>query len=289
MNTPSVTGRPNRRDALRAALAVAGAAAAASAVAATPAHALTRNRSEARAGGPARAHADSGDTKTIAFVLYPGLTPLDIVGPLQVFSELAKRVPGYRPVVVAERMEPATTDTPLSIVPSHTFETMPDPYALIVPGGTLATLAALADEKLLGRIRDAAERSEIVGSVCTGALLLAAAGQLEGRRANTHWLFRPLLPKFGAIPVTERWVADGKFITSAGVAAGIDMALCLVGRLEGEDVARLTQLFIEYAPEPPFGPIDWVAANPSQYDRVREERLREALADHPDLLERLLG
>ncbi len=97
--------------------------------------------------------------KTIAFVQYLGLTPLDIVGPLQVFSVLSQLVPGYRTVVVGERIEPMPTDTPLSLVPSHTFETMPDPHMLIVPGGTVPTLAAMADERLLDKLRTAAARS----------------------------------------------------------------------------------------------------------------------------------
>lgn len=225
--------------------------------------------------------------RTIAFVQYPGLTPLDIVGPLQVFSELSRLVPGYDTVVVGERIEPMATDTPLSLVPGHTFETMPDPYALIVPGGTVPTLAAMADEKLLDRLRTAAARSEIVGSVCTGSLLLAAAGLLEGRRANSHWMYRSLLAEFGAIPVAERWVRDDNVITSAGVSAGIDMALRLVGELAGPDTARKVQLFLEYDPEPPFGPIDWEAVDHGRYASRRRERLQEALAGHPALLERL--
>lgn len=225
--------------------------------------------------------------KTIAFVLYPGLTPLDIVGPLQVFSVLSQLVPGYRTVVVGERIEPMATDTPLSLVPSHTFETMPDPHVLIVPGGTVPTVAAMADERLLDKLRTAAARSEIVGSVCTGALLLATAGLLEGRRANTHWMYRNLLTKFGAIPVAERWVRDGNVITAAGVSAGIDLALHLVGELAGRDTARKVQLFVEYDPEPPFGPIDWEAADPGQYAPVLQKRLHQALTDHPALLERL--
>jgi transcriptional regulator GlxA family with amidase domain len=225
--------------------------------------------------------------KTIAFVQYPGLTPLDIVGPLQVFSVLSHLVPGYTTVVVGERIEPMATDTPLSLVPSHTFETMPDPHVLIVPGGTVPTLAAMADERLLDKLRTAAARSQIVGSVCTGALLLAAAGLLEGRRANTHWMYRSLLTKFGAIPVAERWVRDGNVITAAGVSAGIDLALHLVDELAGQDLARKVQLLVEYDPEPPFGPIDWEAADPGQYAPVLQKRLRQALADHPALLERL--
>ncbi|MFB7500746.1 DJ-1/PfpI family protein [Streptomyces sp. NPDC056161] len=225
--------------------------------------------------------------RTIAFVQYPGLSPLDIVGALQVFGVLSLLIPGYDTIVVGERIEPMVTDTPLSLVPSHTFETMPDPYALIVPGGTVPTVAAMADEKLLDKLRTAAARSEIVGSVCTGSLLLAAAGLLEGRRANTHWLYRSLLARFGAIPVAERWVRDGNVITAAGVSAGIDMALHLVGELAGQGIARKVQLFVEYDPKPPFGPIDWEAADPGQYAPLLQKRLHRALADHPALLERL--
>ncbi|WBO61530.1 DJ-1/PfpI family protein [Streptomyces camelliae] len=225
--------------------------------------------------------------KTIAFVQYPGLTPLDIVGPLQVFSLLAQLAPGYATVVVGERIEPMATDTPLSLVPSHTFDTMPDPHVLIVPGGSVPTVAAMADEKLLDRLRTAAARSQITGSVCTGSLLLGAAGLLEGRQANTHWMYRSLLAKFGAIPVNERWVKDGNVITAAGVSAGIDMALHLVGELAGQDVARKVQLFVEYDPEPPFGPIDWEAADPAQYAPRLRQRLHQALTDHPALLARL--
>ncbi|AWN30399.1 DJ-1/PfpI family protein [Streptomyces sp. NEAU-S7GS2] len=225
--------------------------------------------------------------KTIAFVLYPGLTPLDIVGPLQVFAALADLVPGYRTVVVGERIEPMGSDTPLSLVPSHTFEEMADPYAVIVPGGLVPTLAAMADENLLRNLRETAARSQVVGSVCTGSLLLAAAGLLEGRQATTHWMYRDLLARFGATPVTRRWVEDGHFITAAGVSAGIDMALHLVGRLAGNEVARMVQLFIEYDPEPPFGPIDWTAADSGKYAPFARQLLQTALTDHPALLAHL--
>ncbi|MGW0752797.1 DJ-1/PfpI family protein [Streptomyces sp. NPDC002587] len=225
--------------------------------------------------------------KTIAFVLYPGLTPLDIVGPLQVFAALADLVPGYRAVVVGERIEPVESDTPLSLAPSHTFEELADPYAVIVPGGLVPTLAAMADEELLRNLRETAARSRVVGSVCTGSLLLAAAGLLEGRRATTHWMYRDLLTRFGATPVTRRWVEDGHLITAAGVSAGIDMALHLVGRLAGDEVARMVQLFIEYDPEPPFGPIDWTAADGGRYAPFARQLLENALAGHPALLAHL--
>ncbi|GAA2132886.1 DJ-1/PfpI family protein [Kitasatospora kazusensis] len=226
-------------------------------------------------------------TRTIAFAVYPGITPLDLVGPLQVCAALADLVPGYRTVVVGERIEPMRTDTPLALVPSHTFAEVPDPDVFIVPGGLTPTLTAMADETLLAHLRRTAGRARIVGSVCTGSLLLAAAGVLEGRRATSHWMYRDLLARFGATPVAERWVEDGPFVTAAGVSSGIDMALQLVSRIAGEEVARQIQLFIEYDPEPPFGPIDWAAAGAPAHADFASAVLAEALADHPELLTRL--
>ncbi|MFI6284797.1 DJ-1/PfpI family protein [Streptomyces sp. NPDC051018] len=227
--------------------------------------------------------------RTIAFVTYPGLTPLDVVGPLQVCSALADLVPEFTVVVVGEHKEPMSTDTPVSLVPSHTFDEVPRPDVLIVPGGLVPTLAAMADEHLLDRLRGAAADAEIVGSVCTGSLLLAAAGFLEGHRATSHWMFRDLLTRFGATPVAERWVEDGRFVTAAGVSAGIDMALHLVRRLAGEDTARLVQLVIEYDPEPPMGGIDWAAAGTEAYTPFADELLAQALEGDPGLLARLRG
>ena len=227
------------------------------------------------------------DVQTIAFVLYPGITALDLVGPLQVCSALAQLDPRFRTVVLAERIEPMGTDTPLALMPSHTFDEVPAPHALIVPGGLLPTLAALADESLLARLRKTAERSQYVGSVCTGSLLLGAAGLLEGRRSTTHWMFRDLLPRFGATPVAERWVEDGPFLMAAGVSAGIDMALHLVARLAGEQLARTVQLMIEYDPQPPFGAIDWSPVEAGDYRGRAAEHLALALADHPELHARL--
>ncbi|MFE7563332.1 DJ-1/PfpI family protein [Kitasatospora sp. NPDC057500] len=224
---------------------------------------------------------------TVAFVLYPGLTPLDMVGPLQVFGALSELVPGYRTVVVGERIEPMDSDVPVQLVPSHTFEDMPDPYALIVPGGFRPTLAAMADEGLLQRLREAAARSQVVGSVCTGSLLLGAAGLLEGREATSHWMYRDLLARFGATPVTRRWVEDGPVITAAGVSAGIDMALHLVDRLAGHEAARTVQLVLEYDPEPPLGPVDWTPVDAGAFVSFAQENLRTALTGHPGLLARL--
>ncbi|MDH6577254.1 DJ-1/PfpI family protein [Kitasatospora sp. MAP5-34] len=227
--------------------------------------------------------------RTIAFAVYPGITPLDLVGPLQVCSALADLVPGFRTVVVGERIEPMPTDTPLALIPSHTFAEVPAPHVLIVPGGLAPTLAAMADESLLEHIRRTAGQARIVGSVCTGSLLLAAAGLLEGRRATSHWMYRDLLARFGATPVAERWVEDGHFVTAAGVSSGIDMALQLVSRIAGEEVARQIQLFIEYDPEPPFGPIDWTAVGTPEHTGFASAVLAQALTDHPELLARLTG
>ena len=227
-------------------------------------------------------------TKTVAFVVYPGLTPLDLVGPLQVLGALAQYDPDYRVVVVGATKDTVDTDTPLRVAPSHTFDEITDPYAILVPGGTVPTLRAMSDETLLGWLRNAAAGAELVTSVCTGSLILGAAGLLEGKKATTHWILRDVLAGLGATPVAERWVEDGKVITAAGVSAGIDLALHLVERLVGAEVARTVQFAIEYDPQPPLGPLDW--SNPPYGDLkpLREITLREGLADNPALLAKLL-
>lgn len=227
--------------------------------------------------------------KTIAFVVYPGLTPLDLVGPLQVLSALAQSDPAYRTVVVGATKDAVATDTPLRVAPSHTFDEVPNPYALVVPGGTVPTLRAMSDERLLGWLRTAAAGAELVTSVCTGSLILGAAGLLEGRNATTHWILRDVLAGLGANPVIQRWVEDGNVITAAGVSAGIDMALHLVERLAGPDVARNVQFAIEYDPQPPLGTLDWDNPPYGDLKQLREYTLREGLADNPALLEKLLA
>jgi transcriptional regulator GlxA family with amidase domain len=130
----------------------------------------------------------------------------------------------------------------------------------------------------------------VVGSVCTGALALAAAGLLEGCTATTHWAYhRRLLERMGARYVPQRWVQDGKFITSAGVSAGIDMALALVARLTDQATARMVQLAIEYDPHPPFGGIDWSQVNRDIYEPMLGPMVQRQLADRPELLTKLSG
>jgi transcriptional regulator GlxA family with amidase domain len=227
--------------------------------------------------------------QTVAFVLYPGITLLDMVGPLQVFSSLRQFNDQYRPVVVAERIEPLPTDGPLRVTADQTFGDVPDPEVVIVPGGGAPTIKAMGNQVVGDYLRHAADSAPVVGSVCTGALVLAAAGLLEGRTATTHWAYHRLLERLGATYLPERWVEDGKFITSAGVSAGIDMALALVARLTDEPTARMVQLAIEYDPHPPFGGIDWGQVDRDIYEPMLGPMVQRQLADQPELLAKLSG
>jgi transcriptional regulator GlxA family with amidase domain len=201
--------------------------------------------------------AEQENQKTIAFVLYPGLTVFDLTGPLQVLTALSAIAPEYRTVVVAERAEPTDTDIRVKMIPTHTFEEVPHPSIVLVPGGGVPTLRAMSNEAIRSYVRTAAETAEVAGSVCTGALILGSVGLLEGRQATTHWAYYKILEELGAKYVRKRWVEDGKFICSAGVSAGIDMALHLAARLTDEETARRVQRSLGYDPHPPFGGIDY--------------------------------
>ncbi|MGW4398051.1 DJ-1/PfpI family protein [Amycolatopsis nivea] len=227
--------------------------------------------------------------KTFAFVVYPGLTPLDLVGPLQVIAGHAAADPSVRVAVVGETLEATGTDTPLRIAPSHTFDQVPDPSWVLVPGGGAPTLRALGDEKLIGYLRRAAASAELMTSVCTGSLLLGQAGLLEGREATTHWTFLEKLRAFGATPVRQRWADTGSVITAAGVSAGIDLALHLVERMRGTDAARLVQFGVEYDPQPPLGPLDWSLAPRERMRPFVDHWVREGLAGQPELRDKLLA
>jgi transcriptional regulator GlxA family with amidase domain len=234
--------------------------------------------------------ASDAQIRHIAFVLYPGLTILDMVGPLQTLNGLPAP---YKATVVGARIEAMPSDTPLKVTPDATFADIPNPYAVIVPGGTAGTIRAMADPDVQGYLRTAGETAEVVGSVCTGALVLAAAGLLEGRNATTHWAFAEHLNRLGATYQRKRWVEDGKVITAAGVSAGIDMALQLAGRLAGQEYAQRIQAVLEYDPQPPFGPMNWELASADAYwSRFGEPEAIKAwffehLEGRPDLQERL--
>jgi transcriptional regulator GlxA family with amidase domain len=233
--------------------------------------------------------------KTVAFVLYPGLTPLDLIGPLQVMSglETVEEMFGVQPrhhvFVVAEELDAVPTDTPVRVAATSTLDEAPEPDVVVVPGGGAPTLRQLANPVLLDYLRQADRRAEVVASVCTGALLLAGAGLLEGRRATTHWAYHRFLDRLGAKYVPERWVEDDRYLTGAGVSAGIDMALRLAARLTNDDLARLVQLGIEYDPHPPHGGIDWSGIDRDMLAARVEGFANEALADDPAMRARLLG
>jgi transcriptional regulator GlxA family with amidase domain len=193
----------------------------------------------------------------IAIVLFDRFTALDAVGPYEVLW----RIPGARVRWIGPEARPYATDRGLKLVADETLADVPAPDVLVVPGGT-GTRDALADERLVDWIRAADATSTWTTSVCTGALLLGAAGLLRGRRATTHWAYLHALVGYGAEPASERVVRQGKVITSAGVSSGIDMALTLAGHVAGEDVARAIQLRIEYDPEPPFDSGSTATAEP---------------------------
>ncbi len=200
--------------------------------------------------------------RSIAVVLYPGLTALDLVGPLQVLAELERFAPQYRTVVVGARREPMTTDVGVRLVPDRTFEEVPRPFAVVLPGGRGATIKAMSDPGIRQYVRGTAATAELVGSVCTGSLILGAVGLLEGRPATTNWFFSGVLGPLGATYHRRRWVEDGNVTMSAGVSAGIDWALHLAARLTDGTTARRVQRAIDYDPQPPFGGIDWAHVPP---------------------------
>lgn len=183
----------------------------------------------------------------VAYLLYDRFTALDITGPHDVLNS----VPGNESIFVAEQAGPIRNESDtLSLVADASLEEVPSPDIVLVPGG-FGNRMLLEHEPLHEWIRGVHETSTWTTSVCTGSLLLAAAGLLDGAPATTHWLARDVLAELGAKPVPERVVEHGKIVTAAGVASGIDMALHLVKTINGEQVAQAVQLGIEYDPEPP--------------------------------------
>jgi transcriptional regulator GlxA family with amidase domain len=184
----------------------------------------------------------------IAILIFEKLTALDAIGPYEVLS----RVPGVELTFVSTATGPLRTDTGrLGLNADATIEDLPEPDVVLIPGGE-GNRPLLSDERVLGWLRNAHEHTAWTTSVCTGSLVLGAAGILDGKRATTHWAYRDALREYGAEPVAERVVEDGKIMTAAGVSSGIDMALTLVARIFDENVAKAIQLGIEYDPDPPF-------------------------------------
>lgn len=200
-------------------------------------------------------------TKTIGILLFPDAEELDFVGPWEVFGTFVKFFDqDWRVVAVAQTREPVRAAKGLTIVPDHTFDDCPALDVLLVPGGQ-GTRREVDNETLISFVKRVGAACEWVTSVCTGAFILRRAGFLAGRRATTHWAsLDRLRAELDVQVVEERFVQDGNVVTAAGVSAGIDMALYLVGLLNGPDVARNVQKFIEYYPEPPFAEEAGVAA-----------------------------
>src|SRR5437763_16495714 len=184
----------------------------------------------------------------VAIPIFDRITALDAVGPYEVLS----RLPGARVSFLAAAEGPYRTENGmLALTADATLEQLPDPEVIVVPGG-FGTRKLMDAEPFLDWLRVAHHTSERTTSVCTGSLLLAAAGLLDGLEAASHWMALELLAEYGAKPVARRVVEQGKVITAAGVSSGIDMALMLAARIAGEDVAKAIQLGIEYDPQPPF-------------------------------------
>lgn len=188
-------------------------------------------------------------SEQIAFLIYPEFTALDMVGPHYMFTSLM----GATVHLVAKTRDPVRSDAGLVFVPSTTLEECPhDLDVLCVPGGSQGTLAAMNDQETMRFLKDRGARAKYVTSVCTGSLLLGAAGLLEGYRATSHWATKQLLPVFGATPADGRVVRDRNRVTGGGVTAGIDFGLYLVGQLRDRQYAEGVQLIAEYAPDPPY-------------------------------------
>jgi cyclohexyl-isocyanide hydratase len=211
-------------------------------------------------------------------LLFPNLTQLDLTGPYEVLT----RLPGAETRLVSKNLDPVRSEQGLAILPDTTFADCPPLDLVLVPGGP-GINPLLEDSEVLAFLRCAAAKARYVVGVCTGSLVLGAAGLLRGRRAGTHWMSRELLTAFGATPVAERVVVDGNIFTGGGVTAGIDVALAVAAEIGGRPAAEAIQLGIEYDPAPPFAAGSPETADPAVVAQVRER----AAARQSDRAERV--
>ena len=212
----------------------------------------------------------------IAFLVYEGITALDLIGPYEVLNGL----PGAEIRFVAKKRGELRVDSrAFGIVVDRALGDVPRPDVFVLPGGLAGTFAAARDPEITDWVSEAHQHSMWTTSVCTGSLILGAAGVLEGKRATTHWAAAAMLGEHGATYTSERVVEDGKVLTAAGVSSGIDMALTLVAKLADDDTARAVQLGLEYDPQPPFD-----AGSPQKAGPAIVELVTAALArNEPDL------
>ena len=200
----------------------------------------------------------------IGFLLFPDITQLDMTGPYEVFT----KIPGAQVHLIWKNREPVTAGGGMRISPTTTFADCPPLDLICVPGGA-GMNPLLNDSETVDFIRRQAKGARYVTSVCTGALVLGAAGLLKGKRATTHWMSLEMLAAFGATPVAERVVIDGNVITGGGVTAGIDFALQVAAQIVDEDLAKSIQLAIEYDPHHPFDAGSTKRADPALVAKTR--------------------
>ena len=198
-------------------------------------------------------------------LVFPNMTQLDLTGPYEVLS----RIPGAQTLLLWKTLEPVRTEHGLTILPMASFSSCPPLDLVLVPGGG-GINPLLEDAEVLSFLRRVAAEARWVVGVCTGSLVLGAAGLLAGRRATSHWMSRDLLRQFGAEPVAARVVADGNLVTGGGVTAGIDVALTVAATIAGRPAAEAIQLAIEYDPDPPFSSGSPEGADPAVLARVIE-------------------
>jgi cyclohexyl-isocyanide hydratase len=216
-------------------------------------------------------------------IVFPGLTQLDLTGPYEVFI----RLPGAEVLLVWENTIPVKSDGGLILQPDTDFENCPQVDVLCVPGGR-GIFEAMQNEKLLNFLRTQAQHAKYITSVCTGSLILAAAGLLKGYRATTHWLSIDLLKRFGVEIEDERVAVDRNRITGGGVTAGIDFGLFLAAKLYNEDVAKEIQLMMEYNPAPPFHAGSPTTAESKLVNKVISSR-KEIQKERAALIDRIVN
>lgn len=215
-------------------------------------------------------------TFRIGLLVFPDIMQLDMTGPHEVFTKF----PDTEVLLVWKSLDPVTSGGGMRILPDVTYDDCPQLDLICVPGGG-GMNPLLNDVETLDFIRAQAEKARYVTSVCTGSLVLGAAGLLKGKRSACHWMSRDMLAEFGAIPDPARVVVDGRFISGGGVTAGIDFALTVAAELLGEEQAKTIQLGIEYAPAPPFDAGSPETAGPAVVAATRaaaEKRQAERLA-----------
>ncbi len=200
----------------------------------------------------------------IGLLLFPNITQLDLTGPYEVFIKF----PEANVRLVWKTLDPVTAGGGMQIIPDTTFDNCPQLDLVCVPGGA-GMNPLLNDAETLSFLKKQAKDARYVTSVCTGALVLGAAGLLKGKHATTHWMSHEMLSDLGAIPVHQRYVIDGNVVTGGGVTAGIDFALAVAADLHGEEIARSIQLGIEYDPAPPFASGSPANADPALIEKTR--------------------